>query len=96
MTRYRIEDKVVDTAKASHRISLPMRAVGYGHDRGDLYRSARGRWYRVHDYDWIEDGRTIDHAEWVSPEEAARLILCAGQELPDYPELRLAALDVCE
>lgn len=75
MARYRIEDSVVNTEKATAEYSLEWPRVGYGRDRRSLCRTRKGRWYLVHDFDWSEDGCSLDYAEWVSPEEAVRLLL---------------------
>jgi hypothetical protein len=95
-TRYRIEDAIVDTTKATYTHKLESVKKGYGHDRRSLHRSRKGRWYLVHDHDWCEDGRDLDFAEWVSPAEAVRLILADGGDLPDYPEIAAATDDVVE
>ena len=94
--RYRIEDTIVDTDKASACFSIPARKTGYGEDRGDLYRSKKGRWYLVHDFSWCVDTGLIDYAEWLSPQEAARLIVLHGGDLAEWPELKKVESDVLE
>lgn len=104
MARYRIEDKVVDTDKATADVPLSEVRVSYGYDSPRLYRSKRGRWYLVHDYNWCEDGRTLDYAEWLSPEEAVRLLLenwgdadaILAQTQAEWPELADALTAVAE
>lgn len=94
MKRYRLENTVVDTEKASRSYKLGSRSCGYGACTRTLYRSRRGRWYVENFYNWTEDNKTLDNAEWVSPEEAARLMLAAGLEVPD--ELKKVADEVSE
>jgi hypothetical protein len=88
MARYRIENTVVDTDKASaywdeavdrdghNQISRATRSQ-WGHQ--ELYRSRRGRYYVVHTSQW--QGSQA-HAEWVSPEEACRWLLLMGHPIP--------------
>jgi hypothetical protein len=89
MATFRIEDSIVKTENASaswdegtrwngsNRIS---RATGSQWAHQTLYRSRRGRYYIVHSSQWQG---TLDHAEWVSPQEAARWLLENGREIPD-------------
>ena len=100
MSRYQIEGSVVDTEKATHRYTGKARKAGYGHISDDLYRSRRGRWYVIHDHSWCEDGRLLDYAEWVSPEEAVRLLLLGGMDEEEivtvHPDLADALAQVSE
>lgn len=96
MSRYRIEESIVDTDKSVWHHTFAPRPGTYGKVTDTICRSARGRWYVVHDHSWSEDNRVIDYAEWLSPEEAARRLLTAIPELPDYPELRQAADNISE
>lgn len=87
--KYRMEDgTVVDTdrASASWREALEWdgrnqisKATGRQWDHQRLYRSRNGRYYIE---SWSEWQGSRDHAEWVSPEEAARWLLINGRELP--------------
>jgi len=96
MSRYRIEASVVDTANASESYSLPHSQGRYGNINHVLHRSRRGRWYLVHDHTWTEDHRNLDYAEWISPEEAARLLLANSHDLPNYPEMQGLADKIAE
>lgn len=90
MARYRMNDgMVVDTANATqswdeetdwngnNRIS---RATGGQWEHETLYRSRRGRYYVEHTSQWQG---SMPHAEWVSPQDAARWLLLNEHELPD-------------
>lgn len=94
--KFRIEDSIVDTEKAAFEVSLASIPCGYGHDRPHLCRSHRGRWYLVHDYSWCEDGRQLDYAEWLSPQEAARLALLNEIDVSAFKELLQAVEQVSE
>ena len=90
MARFRMSDgMVVDTGNASkvweedtffdgsNHIS---RATGGQWDHETLYRSRRGRYYVVSSTQWQG---SVDSAEWVSKEEAARWLLTNDHEIPD-------------
>ena len=88
MARYRIEGTVIDTKNASARWDEETdwdgrnqisRATGSQWDHEALYCSRRGRYYVEHVSQW--QGST-PHAEWVSPQEAARWLLLMGHDLP--------------
>lgn len=96
MSRWNIEGTIVDTDRAVYKHRLDSVRAGYGTISDVICRSSRGRWYVVHDHSWSEDGRVLDFAEWLSPEEAARRLLLELPELPDYPELRQAADKISE
>ncbi len=100
MARYRIEDVVVDTARAVACWTISTRKAGYGNVTECLYRTRRGRWWVEHNHSWTEDGRTLDYAEFVSPAEAVRLLDVAGEDVTalakQYPELIEHADKVCE
>lgn len=90
MATYRMEDgTVVKTENASAHWDEDTRWNGNNHiskatgsqwTHETLYRSRKGRYYVVHESQW--QGST-PHAEWVSPQEAARWLLSQEQELPD-------------
>jgi hypothetical protein len=89
MTRYRLEGTVVDTANATAHWNEDTRWNGNNHislatgsqwEHETLYRSRKGRYYVVHESQW--QGST-PHAEWVSPEEAARWLMTMSHPLPD-------------
>jgi hypothetical protein len=100
MATYRIENSVVNTDNAtakweddtffdgSNRISV---ATGSQWVNQRLYRSRKGRYY-LETRSRIQGQR--DHAEWVSPEEAARWLLANGHEVPE--DLVEAAEEVSE
>ena len=100
MSRYRIENSVVDTDNATANWSQGTFWDGHNHisvatgsqwvDQ-TLYRSRRGRYYTV-TRPRIDGQR--DFAEWVSPEEAARWLLANGHEVP--ADLQEAAEGVSE
>jgi len=91
MSRYRIENTVVDSERAVDRFALGGQKAGYGRIKNFLYRTRRGRWWMEHWYTWTEDSHRLDYAEWVSVAEAARLLDEAGESLPElaakYAEL---------
>ena len=90
MARFRMDDgTILDTDKASQSWDETAFWDGRNHiskATGDqwthqrLYRSRRGRYYVVHSSQW-QGSR--DHAEYVSPEEAARWLLLMEAELPE-------------
>jgi len=55
------------------------RATGSQWNHQTLYRSRKGRYYIVHESQW--QGST-PHAEWVSPQEAARWLNLMNHDLP--------------
>lgn len=55
------------------------RATGSQWNHQTLYRSRKGRYYIVHESQW--QGST-PHAEWVSPQEAARWLTLMNHDLP--------------
>jgi len=90
MSRYKMEDgTVIDTKNASaewddksefdgrNMISI---ATGSQWRDATLYRSRKGRYYVEH-RSRVQGEH--DHAEWVSPQEAARWLLAQSIELPD-------------
>jgi hypothetical protein len=94
MARYRIEGTIVDTGNSTAHWEEATRWNGNNHiskatgsqwEHQTLYRSKKGRYYVEHTSQW--QGST-PHAEWVSPEEAARWLLQNDHELPaDLQEL---------
>ena len=88
MSRYRIDGTIVDTANATsswqeaedwdgnNHIS---RATGSQWKHETLYRSRKGRYYRVRTSQWQGSQR---YAEWVSRHEAARWLLAQDEDLP--------------
>jgi hypothetical protein len=90
MARYRMDDgSVIDTDKASQSWgedtyfdghNQVSRATGTQWDHQALYRSRKGRYYVEH---WSQWQGSKAHVEYVSPEEAARWLLCQGKELPE-------------
>jgi hypothetical protein len=100
MTVYRIENSVVNTENATRSWEEDTRFNGSNHisvatgsqwTHETLYRSRKGRYYVEHTSQW--EGST-PHAEWVSPEEAARWLLANGHEVPE--DLLAAAESVSE
>jgi len=100
MARYRIESTIVDTENATR--SWPearyhdgnnfiSRATGSQWTHQTLYRSRKGRYYVEHTSQW-QGSRA--HAEWVSPEEAARWLLTNEHEVP--PDLAHCVEEVSE
>lgn len=89
MARFRIDGTVLDTDNATahyeeatrwngrNRISVP---TGSQWDHQDLYRSRKGRYYIVHT---SQCQGSTPHAEWVSPQEAARWLLQNNHKLPE-------------
>lgn len=90
MSTYRMEDgTVVKTENATdsweeetdfdghNQIS---RATGSQWNHQTLYRSRKGRYYIEH---WSQWQGSRAHAEWVSPQEAARWLLQQDEDLPD-------------
>jgi hypothetical protein len=100
MSTYRIESTIVKTENASAAWKetkdwngsnhIGRSSGSQWHDQA-LYRSRRGRYYI--EYCSRYDGER-DHAEWVSPEEAARWLLLNEHEVPE--ELAQAAASVEE
>lgn len=90
MSKYRMNDgTVVSTGKAQQSWEEAQdwdgrnhisRATGSQWEHQTLYLSSRGRYYVVHSSDW-QGSRSW--AEWVSPEEAARWLVCNDEELPE-------------
>jgi hypothetical protein len=56
------------------------RATGAQWNHEKLYRSRKGRYWVEHTSQWQG---SHPHAEWISPEEAARWLLNNGYELPE-------------
>ena len=90
MATFRMEDGTVvktENATASwdeetewngnNHISM---ATGGQWTHEELYRSRKGRYYIVHSSQWQG---SMDHAEWVSVQEATRWLLSQDKELPD-------------
>lgn len=88
--RFRMEDNtIIDTENAvkswydaedfdgRNPIS---RATGSQWTHQTLYKSRKGRYYIVHDSQYQG---SQPHAEWVSPQEAARWLLLMEYELPE-------------
>ncbi len=90
MSTYRMQDgTVVKTENASSHWDEQTRFNGSNQisvntgsqwNHQELYRSRKGRYYIVHSSQW--QGST-PHAEWVSPQEAARWLIHNEEELPD-------------
>lgn len=101
MSTYRIDgDGIVDTDKAQQTWEESTRWDGRNHiskatgsqwEHQTLYKSRKGRYYIVHMSQWQG---TTPHAEWVSPQEAARWLLLMGHDLPE--DLREYEDDVVE
>jgi hypothetical protein len=102
MARFRIDDMVVDTANAtasyectpSHRWNGNNHICGHTGSQWEhqtLYRSRRGRYYIVFSSAWQG---TLDRAEWVSKETAARWLSLNEADIP--AELQEAADEVTE
>jgi hypothetical protein len=101
MARYRMDDgTVIDTDNASAKWEEATRWNGNNHisvatgsqwHHQTLYRSRKGRYYVEHVSQW--QGST-PHAEWVSPQEAARWLLANEEELPE--DLKQYADDISE
>ena len=100
MAKYRIEGVVVDTDNATARWECTndhdgrnfiCRHTGSQWDHQTLYRSRRGRYYVVSESAW-QGSRP--HAEWLSPEAAARWLLLNGNKVPT--DLAEAAESVSE
>jgi len=101
MTAYRIENSIVKTENAIKKwiehsyhdghnfISV---ATGSQWHHETLYRSTKGRHYVVRTSDL--QGSGAGHAEWVSPEEAARWLGVNQHDIP--AELQAAADSVTE
>jgi len=88
MTRYRMESSVVDTRRATAQVEVGSHAAQYGKETETLYRSRRGRWYLEHTFNWCEDNRQLDYAEWLSPQEAAKRLSEAGHDdYTNWPEI---------
>lgn len=89
MARFRIDGTVLDTDNATaeweeetdwngnNHIS---RATGSQWNHQTLYRSRKGRYYIVNSSQWQG---SLDSAEWVSPQEAARWLLQNEHDLPE-------------
>jgi len=90
MSRYRMEDgTVVDTANATQSWTEGTRWNGNNHvsratgsqfTHQKLHRSRKGRYWLECTSQWQG---TLPHAEWVSPQEAARWLLSQDEDLPD-------------
>jgi hypothetical protein len=90
MSRYRMEDgTVVDTVNAAQSWKEGTRFDGHNHvstatgsqwSHQMLHRSRKGRYWIECTSQWQGSS---PHAEWVSPQEAARWLLTQGAELPD-------------
>lgn len=93
MARFRIDDMVVDTANAtaSYECIPSHRWNGNKWEHQTLYRSRRGRYYIVFSSAWQG---TLDRAEWVSKETAARWLSLNEADIP--AELQEAADEVTE
>ena len=100
MATYRIENTVVKTENATNQYSEQRDWDGSNHigrsSRSQwhyqtLHRSRKGRYY-LEFQSGVQGER--DHAEWVSPEEAARWLLFNEHEIP--AELAAAAESVSE
>jgi hypothetical protein len=100
MATYRIESSIVRTENATRSWdeatthdgrNYISRATGSQWNHQRLHRSRRGRYWLECESDW--QGST-PHAEWLSPEAAARWLLSQDHEIPD--ELRAAAAEVEE
>jgi len=101
MARFKVDDQtIVDTDKAlrtweeatdwngSNHIS---RATGSQWNHQTLYKSAKGNYYLVHS---SQMQGSMDHAEWLEPQEAARWLLLMDEELPE--DLQQYAEEVSE
>lgn len=89
MAKYRIDETIVDTDRAQqtwkeasdwdgrNRIS---RATGSQWEHEQLYLSAKGNYYIVHESQWQG---SLPHASFVSRQEAARWLLNNEHALPD-------------
>lgn len=100
MARYRIDGFIVDTANATAKWGEDTRWNGNNHisvhtgsqwEHQTLYRSRRGRYWIEYTSQW--QGST-PHAEWLSPQEAARWLLQNNDELPE--DLTAFAEEICE
>ena len=101
MTKHRMQDNtIVDTANATKSWEEATRWDGNNHisvhtgsqwAHETLYRSRKGRYYIEHTSQW--QGST-PHAEWLSPQAAARWLLLNDSALPD--DLAALADDVSE
>lgn len=100
MSKYRIEGVVVNTENATESYEEATRWNGNNHisvatgsqwDHQTLYRSRKGRYYVEHTSQWQG---SAPHAEFVSPEEAARWLLANEHEMP--AELKAAEETVSE
>ena len=100
MPKYRIENCVVDTDNAVSSWEENTRWDGHNHisiatgsqwDHEKLYKSRKGRYYVE---SWSQWQGSSPHAEWISPQEAARWLLVNGHEVPD--DLTTAAEEVSE
>lgn len=89
MSKYRMgDDTIVDTKQCQHcweeatdwngnnHIS---RATGSQWDHQTLYQSRTGRYYLEHS---SQRQGSMPHAEWLSPQDAARWLLHNDHELP--------------
>lgn len=100
MPTYRIEDSIVKTENATDRWEEDTRWDGNNRisvntgtqwNHQTLYKSRKGRYYIEHTSQWQS---STPHAEWISPEEAARWLLTNSHEVPE--DLRAAAEQVSE
>ena len=100
MSTYRIEGTIVKSENSTahwdeetdwngnNHIS---RATGSQWHHQTLYRSRKGRYWVENTSQWQG---SMDSAEWVSPQEAARWLLLMGHELPE--DLKEVAAEVEE
>jgi len=88
MAKYRIEGTIVDTHRASQSWEESTdwdgkdhisRATGSQWNHQRLHRSRRGRYYLE---TWSQWQGYRPHAEWISPQEAARWLLQMDEDLP--------------
>lgn len=101
MAKHRMEDgTVVDTDRARLTFSNATDWDGRNHINRStrdqwtgqtLYCSRKGRYYILH---WSQWQGSRDHAEWVSPQEAARWLAFNECDLP--ADLEALAEEVCE
>jgi hypothetical protein len=90
MARFSMDDgTVIDTDNAQEHWNESTdwdgrnqisRATGDQWCHQTLYKSRKGRYYIVHESQW-QGSRP--HAEWISPEAAARWLLLMGAALPE-------------
>jgi hypothetical protein len=89
MTAYRVEDTIVKTENATQSWEESTFWDGNNHisratrtqwTHQTLYRSRKGRYWVEHMSQWQG---SHPHAEWISPEGAARWLLANDHELPE-------------